>query len=78
MRDTGEFMTGMVLGAILGLATGLLLTPDVRRESSQHLSQWGQRARATSDDIVDRFRDQLRRIKTAATDGEAEDPPLQY
>ncbi len=69
MKDSGEFLTGMMLGAVLGAAFSMFWVPSVRKESHEQMGRWRHRAQVTSDDILDRFRDRLRQIRDGHEDG---------
>jgi gas vesicle protein len=69
-RDTGNFFTGMIIGAVVGLAVGLLFAPqsgeetremikrkaDIAREKAAEVSD---KVKKTSADIKDKLQSQL-------------------
>jgi gas vesicle protein len=55
-RESGNFFTGMVIGAIIGLAVGFLFAPQSGDETREMLRQKAQTAREKAGEISEKVK----------------------
>jgi gas vesicle protein len=71
MSDSrGDFLTGLLVGGILGLAAGILFAPasgDETRDVIRHRAgETADRVRGSAQDVGDRLRDGMTRVRERA------------
>jgi gas vesicle protein len=55
-RDAGNFFTGMVIGAVIGLAVGFLFAPQSGEETRQLIKEKAVMAREKAAEIKDKVK----------------------
>lgn len=56
----GRFLTGMTAGALIGAAAGMIITPNLDRDTKRMLKRSGRYVRNAAQDAFENVRDMAR------------------
>ena len=68
-RDTGSFLTGLILGAIVGLAIGFLYAPQTGKETRELLKEKATVAKQKATEVAKKVKqtadETIKKVQTA-------------